>query len=65
LLLPVSVFSLVWKLVGLSVSGSGEVMDFVSLFSHFGLGVGGGFILYVIFSLLGYGIHKAFRLTKL
>lgn len=39
-------------------------MDYDSLFSYFALGVGGGFILYVIFSLTGYGIYKALRLLK-
>lgn len=45
--------------------GSGERMDFGTLFGYFGLGVGGGFILYVIFSLLGYSIGKAIKLTKM
>lgn len=40
-------------------------MEFSELFGYFGLGVGGGFVLYVIFSLLGYGIYKAFGLLKL
>ena len=40
-------------------------MDYVSLFSDFGLGVSGGFILYTVFSLIGYSINRAIKLTKL
>lgn len=40
-------------------------MDYGTLFGYFGLGVGGGFILFVVFSLLGFSIHKAIKLTNL
>ncbi|EJF40889.1 hypothetical protein HMPREF1141_1100 [Clostridium sp. MSTE9] len=33
-------------------------------FSSFGLGVGGGFTTYFVFSLLGYGIYQALKLLK-
>lgn len=40
-------------------------MEYADLFQDLCLGISGGFILYVIFSLLGYGIYKAFHLMKL
>lgn len=52
------------KSVKRSAFGSGD-MDFATLFRYFALGVGGGFILYVIFSLIGYGIYSALKLLKL
>jgi hypothetical protein len=45
--------------------GSGDILDYTTLFDYFVLGVGGGFILYVIFSLLGFGIYKSLKLFKL
>jgi hypothetical protein len=40
-------------------------MTAADVFSSFGLGVGGGFTLYVVFSLLGYGIYQALKFLKI
>lgn len=39
-------------------------MDFTAILADWSLGLGGGFIAYVLLSLLGYGIGKAFHLLK-
>ncbi len=46
-----------------SAFGSGDLM--ADYFSSFGLGVGYGFGMYIVFSLLGYSIYKALGFFKL
>lgn len=40
-------------------------MEFADALRDWSLGLGGGFMAYVLISLLGYGIGKAFRFIKL
>ena len=40
-------------------------MEYADLFKDLGLGIGGGFMLYVVFSLLGYGIRACLKFLKL
>lgn len=39
-------------------------LDIASLFSYFVVGTGGGFILYVVISLLGFGIGKFLKMIN-
>lgn len=57
---------MVLRLGARSASGSGDVMDWElsTFFSIFGLGASGGFILYVIFSLMGYGIYSILKIVR-
>lgn len=50
------------KSVKLSVFGSGDSMDLATLIEYFGFGIGFGFVLFCVFSLLGFGIYKALKM---